>query len=105
MAANEKGSSPEHARLYQAILHLENEEDCAHFFEDICTIKELSEMAKRLKVAEMLLSGHSYIQISAQTGVSTATISRVNRCLSWGSGGYEKALNALHQDEREEPQS
>ena len=82
-------------KFYQAILSLENEEECSKFFEDICTVKELKDMAQRLGVAKMLKDGMSYQNVSAQIGASTATISRVNRCLVYGNGGYNIVLDRL----------
>lgn len=78
--------------LYEAISRLSTPEDCRAFFEDICSVKELHAMAQRLQVAAMLNMGQSFNAISEQTGASTATISRVSRCLSNGSGGYKKVL-------------
>ncbi len=78
--------------LFRAILELKTIEECYAFFEDICTIKEVQDMSQRLEVATLLLAGQSYVQISAKTGASTATIGRVNKCLNYGSGGYRKAL-------------
>lgn len=86
---------PERERLFQAILSLRNAEDCDKFFEDICTIKELDDIAQRLRVAELLDREVSYAEITRQTGASTTTISRVNRCLVYGSGGYRAVLDAL----------
>ncbi len=85
--------TPELKRLYQAVLALKTEEDCASFFEDICTIKELQDIAQRLEVAFMLHEGKNYQEISALTGASTATISRVKKCLVYGSGGYRGAID------------
>ena len=82
-------------RLFEAILQLETTEECAQFFEDICTIKELREIAQRLDVALYLSQGKNYQVISTLTGASTATISRVNKCLNYGSGGYVKMLQKL----------
>lgn len=79
-------------KLFQAILNLETTDDCYAFFEDICTIKEIMDMSQRLMVARMLSLGKSYQEISKETGASTATISRVNKCLNYGSGGYRSAL-------------
>lgn len=79
-------------KLFQAILNLETTDDCYAFFEDICTIKEIMDMSQRLMVARMLSSGKSYQEISKETGASTATISRVNKCLNYGSGGYSAVL-------------
>lgn len=79
--------------LFRAILSLNNVEECYAFFEDACTIKEIIEIAQRLKIARLLRDGVSYHAICAETGVSTATISRVNKCLSYGNGGYQLALD------------
>mgnify|MGYP001241833498 CR=1 FL=1 len=84
--------SPEVERLFQAILSLENGEECEAFLQDLCTIKELRDMSQRLKAAQMLLSGFTYDQIQKEVEISTATISRVNRCIQYGPGGYEKQL-------------
>lgn len=87
----------EYDKFYEAILSLETKEECSAFFEDICTIKELREMSQRLEVAKLLNRGKSYIEVSAQTGASTATISRVNRCLSYGDGGYKTVLERISE--------
>ncbi len=79
--------------LYKAILSLENEEECRLFFEDICTMKELETMTQRLQVAKMLLGGKTFNEIVQATGASTTTISRVNRCLNYGDGGYKNIIN------------
>lgn len=84
--------------LFDVILRLQTQEECRLFFEDICTISEMNEMAKRLRVAVLLREGKSYLQISKETGVSTATISRVNRCIEWGDGGYSLALDRLEEN-------
>lgn len=78
--------------LFQAILKLESVEECRSFFEDICTIKELQAISQRLDVAEMLSSGINYQEITKKTGASTATISRVAKCLNYGAGGYQLVL-------------
>jgi len=78
--------------LFRAILQLKNEEECYAFFEDVCTIKELQDISQRFEVAKLLSEGKSYLQISAATGASTATIGRVNKCLHYGTGGYKTAL-------------
>jgi TrpR-related protein YerC/YecD len=75
-----------------AVLRLKTKEECRSFFEDVCTIKELGDMSQRLEVATQLKAGRSYQEISRNTGASTATISRVNRCLNYGSGGYGLVL-------------
>lgn len=86
-------------KLFKAILGLETIDDCYNFFEDICTIKELQDMTQRLEVALLLDEGMNYQGISQQVNVSTATISRVSRCLHYGSGGYKKAIEALKSEE------
>ncbi len=82
-------------KLFDAILMLENEEECEKFFEDICTMKEIQDMSLRLTVAEELKKGKSYQDISKETGASTTTISRVSRCLVYGRGGYETMLSKM----------
>ncbi|WP_314663767.1 YerC/YecD family TrpR-related protein [uncultured Selenomonas sp.] len=79
-------------QLCRAILSLNTMEECYQFFEDICTIGELRAMAQRLDVARMLHEGNTYDDIVAQTGASTATISRVKRCLNYGADGYTLVL-------------
>ena len=78
--------------LFEAVLKLQSVEECRKFFEDVCTIKELIAIDQRLQVAKLLNSGESYQEISKKTGASTATISRVSRCLGYGAGGYELVL-------------
>lgn len=78
--------------LFEAILTLKNIEDCYLFFEDICTVKELLDIAQRLRAAKMLAEGANYTEVSRETGMSTATISRVNKCLNYGDGGYRTVL-------------
>lgn len=78
--------------LFLAILSLKDADECLAFFEDACTVKEIIEIAQRLKVARLLAGGTSYAAINRETGVSTATISRVSRCLDYGSGGYRLVL-------------
>ena len=83
------------AYLFEAILSLETIDDCYSFFDDLCTIKELDEMAKRMCGAKMLDENKVYTEITEKTGLSTATISRINRCLKYGSNGYTKILKRL----------
>ncbi len=83
--------------LFEAILLLENEEECYRFFEDICTISELKAMAQRLEVAKMLEADATYSDIAEKTGASTATISRVKKCLHYGADGYRLILDKLKQ--------
>ncbi len=93
--------TPEIERLMEVILNLDTKEEALSFFEDICTIKEIQDMSQRLQVAEMLHQNKSYIEISKVTGASTATISRVNKCLNYGSDGYKRALQRLYESEAE----
>ncbi len=78
--------------LFDAILCLETKEECYKFFSDLCTIKELNDMAQRLEAARLLLEGKTYDQIVRQAEISTATISRINRCIQYGSGGYRETI-------------
>jgi TrpR-related protein YerC/YecD len=71
---------------------LKDKDECYKFFEDACTVKEILDVAQRLKAAKMLKDGESYVTIAKETGMSTATISRVNKCLGYGGGGYELVL-------------
>ena len=80
-------------KLFEAILTLENVEECYAFFEDICTVNEIKSLAQRLEVAKMLQQKKTYQDIQQITHASTATISRVNRCLSYGSDGYKLILD------------
>lgn len=95
----EKIYTPEIDRLFDAILNLESKDECYNFFEDICTIKEIQDMSQRLQVAGMLNQNKSYAEISKVTGASTATISRVNKCLLYGRDGYKKALEKMTDGE------
>ncbi len=89
--------TPEAHELFKAVLSLKTEEECLAFFEDICTIKEIQDLSQRLLVAKMLNAGEKYQKIEEITGVSTATISRVNKCLTYGSGGYRLVLKELEK--------
>lgn len=82
-------------RLFEAVLGLESLDECYDFFSDICTIKEVLDMAQRLDTAILLENGASYQEISREIGISTATIGRVSRCLNYGSGGYRTAIKKL----------
>ena len=78
--------------LFEAILTLETVEDCYRFFEDVCTIREIRDIAQRLEVARRLKDGDTVASIAQRTGASTTTVSRVNRCLQYGAGGYDLVL-------------
>ncbi len=80
-------------KLFEAVLKLKDINDCRRFFEHVCTIKELEDITQRLEVARLLKKGYNYQTISKETGASTATISRVNKCINYGSGGYKIVLD------------
>lgn len=86
-------------RLFQTILNLESIEECYEYFADICTIKEVQDMAQRLDTAILLDRGFSYQKIIEQADVSSATIGRVSKCLNYGSGGYRNAIDKLNSKE------
>ncbi len=79
--------------LFGAVLKLKSIEDCQKFFEDVCTIKELQDISQRLEVAKLLSQGKNYQEVCKLTGASTATISRVNKCLLYGKGGYKTVID------------
>ena len=83
----------------RALLQLRTMDECYQFLEDVCTIKEIQEISQRLAVAAALSEGKNYGAVSAETGASTATISRVNRCLQYGSEGYRTVLDRLNAEE------
>ncbi|MBQ7088827.1 MAG: hypothetical protein IJN04_04215 [Clostridia bacterium] len=93
-------NTPSIDRLFEVILQLKDKEECRKFFEDICTIKEVQDMAQRLDAAILLDEGAGYQTIGEQVGISTATISRVSRCLNYGSGGYRMAINRLKEEKK-----
>lgn len=85
--------------LFDAIMQLQNKEECYIFFEDICTINELLSLSQRFEVASMLREKKTYLDIAEKTGASTATISRVNRSLNYGNDGYDMVLNRMKKKE------
>ncbi len=89
-------------RLYEAVLSLKTTKECDKFFEDICTISELAAITQRLKVAFMLSEKQTCHDIAEKTGASTATISRVNRCLNYGPGGYNMVIERYNASKQEE---
>ncbi|OZM56824.1 hypothetical protein CIB95_08610 [Lottiidibacillus patelloidae] len=91
----EKLKSEEFNELFEAILSLDSVEECYKFFDDICTINEIQSISQRLQVAKMLKGGLTYQKIETETGASTATISRVKRCLNYGNDGYNIVLNRI----------
>lgn len=93
---NEKGV----VDFFEAVLSLKDRGECAAFFPDICTIKELLDFGQRMEVASLLTEGMNYQEISKETGASSATISRVNRCLMYGEGGYRLVLDRIDKDDK-----
>ncbi len=85
--------------FYKAILLVENVEECENFFNDICTIQELEAIAQRFDVAQKLIEGKVYTEISNETGASTATVCRVNRCIKYGNGGYKTIIDRLEKSD------
>ena len=94
---NKKIRTPEVEQLFKGILCLQNVEECYEFFEDICTINELLSLSQRFDVASMLREKKTYLEIADKTGASTATISRVNRSLTYGNDGYDMVLERLKE--------
>ena len=86
-------------RLFRTITNIQTPEECRSFFEDLCTVKELQDMSQRLDTAILLDRGYSYQKISETVSISTATISRVNRCLNYGAGGYRTAIDRMAETE------
>ncbi len=97
MSKNIRTEAVDH--LFEAILSLENKEECYTFFEDICTVNELLSLSQRFEVAKMLREGSTYLEIADKTGASTATISRVNRSLNYGNDGYDMVFERMKESE------
>ncbi|MBE6034203.1 YerC/YecD family TrpR-related protein [Aminipila sp.] len=98
MAYESKFKREDIDELFKAILTLQDEEDCYRFFEDICTINEIHAIAQRLQVAKLLSEKKTYSEIEEATKASTATISRINKCLVYGAEGYQRILERLNSD-------
>lgn len=98
MSVNHRLVNPLTDQLFDGILTLKTREECYEFFEDLCTINELRDMSQRLEVARMLEAGDKYDRIEEATGASTATISRVKRCLKFGADGYVQVLSLMGKD-------
>lgn len=94
---NKKIKSEAVDQLFDAILSLQSKEECYDFFEDLCTVNELLSLSQRFEVAAMLKNHKTYLEIAEKTGASTATISRVNRSLNYGSDGYEMVFERLNK--------
>ena len=87
-------------RLYESFTKLRTKEEAASFLSDLCTFREVEDMAQRLAAAGMLKQGENYMKIASEIGISTATISRVSRCLNYGSGGYRAVLEKLKEGDK-----
>lgn len=98
-----KNMNDEYAELlYDAVLQLKTADECRRFFDDLCTISELRSMSQRMEVAMMLYNKRVYTDIAEKTGASTATISRVNKCLNYGTDGYNIVLKRLRSKEKKQ---
>lgn len=86
--------------LFKAVLTLKTVEEAAAFFDDLCTIREIQDMSQRFEVAQLLHAGKNYGEVSALTGASSATISRVNRCLHYGKNGYKTVIKKLESENK-----
>ena len=100
MADKNPRKKPTTDALFDAILSLETREECYDFFEDLCTVKEISDMAQRLEAAKLLLDGSTYEQIVKTVEISTATISRINRCIQYGTGGYRQTIEKVREKQQ-----
>ena len=97
---NKHPKKPRNPKMYEAILSLKSVEECMAFFDDLCTVSELLAMEQRYQVAACLNAGMIYNDILAETGASSATISRVNRSLQYGKGGYQTVFDRLREKEQ-----
>ena len=86
-------------QLFKAVLELKDIEECYKFFDDLCTISEIQSLAQRFEVAHLLRLKKTYETIKKETGASTATISRINKCLIYGADGYKRILERMNEDE------
>ena len=98
MSVNQRLVNPLTDTLFDAILSLKTRDECYEFFEDLCTVNEVKALAQRLEVARLLREKTTYHKIEEATGASTATISRVKRCLEYGEGGYVEILQRITKD-------
>ena len=99
MAFESKLKSPEVDQLFDAVLLLRDREDCYRFFTDVCTINEIHALSQRLQVARLLAEKKTYNEIEELTKASTATISRINKCLVYGADGYRLVLDRMSDQE------
>ncbi|MBM7650182.1 TrpR-related protein YerC/YecD [Bacillus ectoiniformans] len=96
----EKLRGKELDQLFKAVLSLRDLDECYRFFDDLCTVNEIQSLAQRLEVARMLQEGKTYHKIETETGASTATISRVKRCLNYGNDAYKEVLDRVKEEEK-----
>lgn len=96
---NKNKRTDPHHELYRAMIKLQSPEECYRFFEDLCTVSELKAMEQRYEVAKLLDEGMVYNEILEKTGASSATISRVNRCLNYGADGYRTILDRMKEEQ------
>ncbi len=99
---NKKIHTPSVDHLFDAVLSLQNKQECYDFFEDLCTVNEILSLSQRFEVATMLRRHDTYLKIAEQTGASTATISRVNRALNYGNDGYDMVLGRIENEDRDD---
>ncbi len=99
MPKDNKINEDYNTNFYKALLLLQTEEECKKFFDDVCTIGEVNSIAQRLEVARLLDADETFVAIGEKTGASSATISRVNRCIQYGDGGYKIVLERLKESE------
>ncbi len=102
MAYRSKLKNKETEELFKAVLLLDSEENCYRFFEDICTVNELNSISQRWHVAQLLSEGKTYSEIEKITKASTATLSRINKCLVYGADGYRRMLDKVAEQENGE---
>ena len=95
MGYETKLKSKEADDLFEAVISIDNIDDCYRFFEDLCTVKEIRAMSQRFEVAKLLMKKKTYSEIEESTGASTATISRINRTLQYGADGYSTVLSKM----------
>lgn len=100
MAYKSKFQREDIDELFDGILTLKDREDCYRFFEDICTVNEIHAISQRLQVAKLLYKKCTYSEIERLTGASTATISRINKCIVYGADGYKRVLAKLDEDKK-----
>lgn len=92
-----KAFKPSNEKLFEALTHIDSVDEARDFLDDVCTIKEIEEMSQRLEAAKLLLKGMTYDEVIKKTGISSATLSRVSRCIRYGNGGYKKIIDKIEK--------